>query len=144
MSGEVYGQDIRLGADFQALVAANGELVLSDGVQTGEQDVRLRLFTRLGTLFYDVNFGSLIHDWIHDENTSTNRLGLASELAVRVALDSRVEPGTVVSSVLSWNETGLVIQVAWTFIDEDHPSNLVLEVGEDGTISEVLQDVATD
>lgn len=144
MSGYVYGQDIRLDEDFQALVAANGELVLSDGVQTGEQDVRLRLFTRLGTLFYDLSFGSLIHDWIREENTEANRLGLESELANRVEADPRVETGSVDVEVTSWDETGLQVQIAWTFIGEDHSSNLILEVDEDGTIDLVVADVDTD
>lgn len=144
MTGDLYGQDIRLSADFQPLVAANGELVLSDGVQTGEQDVRLRLFNRLGTLFYDVNFGSLLHDWIREESTEANRLALESELALRVAADPRVETGSVDVAVEAWDEEGLTVRVGWTFIGEDHASNLVLEVGEDGTITQVVEDVATD
>ena len=49
---DLWGQDIALDADMQAQVAANGTLVLTDGVDTGVQDIRLRLFTRLGNLFY--------------------------------------------------------------------------------------------
>ena len=48
---DLWGQDIALDADMQAQVAANGTLVLTDGMATGVQDIRLRLFTRLGNLF---------------------------------------------------------------------------------------------
>ena len=59
-ANELWGQDIALDDNGQARVAANGELVLTDGVETGVQDIKLRLFTRLGSLFYDLDFGSLI------------------------------------------------------------------------------------
>jgi len=140
----LYGQDIRLTAAFQAAVAANGELVVSDGVQTGEQDVRLRLFTRLGSLFYDVTFGSLLHDWIREESTTANRMALEAEVAARVAADPRVEPGSVGCNVTAWDETGLTAEASWTFIGEDHPSNLVLEVNvQDETVTMVVRDVQT-
>ena len=51
MPTDLWGQDIALDVDGQAKVAANGELVLTEGVDTGVQDIRLRLFTRLGSLF---------------------------------------------------------------------------------------------
>ena len=43
---DLWGQDIALDDSGQARVAANGELLLTDGVETGVQDIRLRLFTR--------------------------------------------------------------------------------------------------
>lgn len=63
-SPDLWGQDIALDESGQAKIAASGELILTDGLETGLQDIRLRLFTRLGTLFYDEDFGSLLHDWI--------------------------------------------------------------------------------
>ena len=48
---DLWGQDIALDDSGQAKVAANGELVLTDGVETGVQDIRTRIFTRLGSLF---------------------------------------------------------------------------------------------
>ena len=45
------------------LKAYGAELVLTDGVETGVQDIKLRLIPRLGALFYDLDFGSLISDW---------------------------------------------------------------------------------
>lgn len=38
---DLWGQDIALDGSGQARVAANGELVLTDGVDTGVQDIRL-------------------------------------------------------------------------------------------------------
>ena len=73
---DIWGQDIALDASGQARVAANGELVLTEGVETGVQDVRIRLSTYLGTLFYDKTFGCLLPDWFYEESTDSSRCAL--------------------------------------------------------------------
>ncbi len=127
---DLWGQDIALDDDGQAKVAANGELILTDGVETGTQDVRLRLFTRLGTLFYDSEFGSLIHNWILEESTETTRAAFEMEVVMRVELDPRVAVGSVSCSVTAWDERSLTAIVRWRFIDEDTPINLVLQINK--------------
>ena len=124
---DLWGQDIALGEDGQAKISASGELLLTQDVETGLQDIRLRLFTRLGSLFYDTDFGSLIHDWILEENTLTNRLSFCAEVTMRIEADPRVQVGSVNTSVLLWNETQLLVAADFSFIGEDQPSNLVLQ-----------------
>lgn len=123
---DVFGQDIKLGPDGQALVAANGELILTAGVDTGVQDIRLRLGTPLGELFYDTEWGSLIHQWFLDENTTANQAGFEAEVERRIEEDPRVEIGTAACSVIAWDETGFSARVEWEFITEDLPYNLVI------------------
>lgn len=101
--------------------------MLTEGVDTGVQDVRLRLFTRLGTLFYDTEFGSLIHDWILEESTTATRAAFCAEVAMRVDTDSRVVTGSVACTILKWDEKTLVARVRWRFIAEDQPLNLVMQ-----------------
>ena len=140
-----WGQDIALDASStglgQALVSAAGELVLTDGLDTGVQDIRYRVFTRLGSLFYDQEFGSLIHDWIMEENTALNRMGLEAELVTRIELDPRVAVGSVSATTLFWDEIKLAVQVSWEFIGEDQPLNLVLQYDK-STKELVISDVA--
>jgi hypothetical protein len=142
---DLWGQDIALdtsaGGLGQAIVSAAGELALTDGVQTGVQDIRYRYFTRLGTLFYDGNFGSLIHDWIVEENTAENRMGLEAELIMRAEMDPRVAVGSVSARTLAWDETGLTVETRWTFIGEDQPLNLVLQYNK-STKELVIADAA--
>lgn len=125
-ANELWGQDIALDDSGQARVAANGELVLTDGVETGVQDIKLRLFTRLGTLFYDLDFGSLISDWFYEDSTATTRAAFLAEVTMRVEEDPRVVVGSVKSSLLAWNENSITVAVQWRFIGEDQPLNLVL------------------
>lgn len=131
MSGtttDLWGQDIALDNAGQARVAANGELVLTDGVETGVQDVKLRLFTRLGALFYDLDFGSLISDWFYEDSTATTRAAFLAEVTMRVEEDPRVVVGSVKSRLLAWDERSIAVAVEWRFIDEDQPLNLVLQL----------------
>lgn len=139
-SPDLWGQDIALDDAGQARIAASGELVLTDGVETGLQDIRLRLFTRLGTLFYDEDFGSLLHDWILEESTEASRAAFCSEVVMRVEADPRVELGSVSCSVLLWDERRLAARVRWRFIGEDHPLNLVLRLDK-STQTAVIEDV---
>jgi len=137
---DLFGQDIKLDQVGQAMVAANGELLLTEGAGTGVQDIRLRLFTPLGELFYDQGFGSLIHEWIKEENSQANRSAFEAEAERRVQTDPRVVPGSAGCRIQAWNETGLTARVSWQFIGENHPYNLV--VGFDADKGErVIKDV---
>ena len=51
--------------------------MLTSGVETGVQDIKLRLFTRLGALFYDLDFGSLISDWFYEDSTGHHTGGFS-------------------------------------------------------------------
>lgn len=138
-----FGQDIRLDENMQALVAANGELLLTSGPDTGCQDIRLRLFTPLGGLFYDREFGSRVHLWVKDENFLSARLAFTAEVLRRIRLDPRVVPGSERCAVRSWDHNGLTADVSWRFIDVNHSLNLVIQM--DGANMEmVIKDVNTD
>lgn len=123
---DLWGRDIALDDAGQAKVAANGELVLTEGVETGVQDVKLRLFTRLGGLFYDLDFGSLLSDWFYEDSTVTTRAAFLAEVTMRVEEDPRVVVGSVKSALLAWDDHSLTVSVSWRFIDEDQPLNLIL------------------
>lgn len=126
MSDDIFGQDIKIDETGQAMVAANGELVLTVGVETGVQDIRLRLFTPLGRLFYDQGFGALLYDWVKEENTPANRAALEAEVERRIQTDPRVVVGSSDATVTAWDTSSVVVHASWQFIEEDHPFNLVI------------------
>ena len=143
----IFGQDIALDTHLQALVAANGELILTDGADTGVQDIWLAIYTYVGTLFYDTEFGSRIPDWFKEENTTANRLGFIAEVKRIVRKDPRVQPGTERCSISTWDNIGITAEAAWQWIGDDHPYNLVFRASaEDGAVKlkQVLADVRPD
>jgi hypothetical protein len=125
---DIFGQDIALGHDMQARVAANGELVLTDGPDTGVQDIILRLDTYLASLFYDKGFGSLLRDWAYAGNTEEARIGFAAEVKRRLNEDPRVQPGSVTCKVTQWDAASMRAESSFRFIDTDHERNLVIAV----------------
>lgn len=127
---DIWGSDIALDEHGQAIIAANGELVLTEGVATGVQDIKLRLFTYLGTLFYDKRYGSRVFDYVYGENTPENRAAFIAEVEVCVESDPRVVPYTVKSAVLMWDEKQLAAAVRWNFIEQDQPFNLVMQLNK--------------
>lgn len=137
---DLWGQDVALDNQRQARVAANGELLLTEGVSTGVQDVMLRLLTPLGSLFYDREFGSLLHEFIKDESTASRRMEFEAEVVLRVELDPRVVVGSVSCRVTAWDETSLTAEASWRFIDEDSPTNIVLQADK-LTLELVIADV---
>jgi len=141
MREEIYGQDILLDEQLQAIVAANGEVMVADGIQTAVQDIRLRLSTPLGSLFYDRDFGSRIPDFFHAENTLGNRQALCVEVVRRLNLEPRVDTGTPTCKVMAWDYMGVTLMATFNLIDEDHPYNLVIEINEDMEV--VIKDVNT-
>lgn len=140
LQDEKFGRDIRLDENMQAMVAANGELYLTDGVSTGCQDIKLRLFTPLGSLFYDVEFGSRVHLWIKDENLLSARMAFRAEVLRRLRLDPRVIPGSETCDITLWDHTGITAAVSWRFIDVNHPLNLVIQMGTN--MEMVIKDVS--
>ena len=127
----LWGQDIALDDDCQAKVAANGELILTSDVDTGVQDIRLRLLTYLGSLFYDLDFGSLIPDWFYEDSTPLTRDAFISEIVMRVEADPRVVVGSVFAKIIAWDEKSISATIDWKFIGEDQPMNLVLQYDKD-------------
>lgn len=125
---EIYGQDILLDEKMQALLAATGEPVTSAGTATVLQDIKLRLFTPLGGLFYDKNFGSELIKFIKDENTVSSRIALTAEVKMRINMEPRVIPGKTRCKILAWDHTGVVCEAQFELIDVTHPFNLVIEM----------------
>jgi phage baseplate assembly protein W len=138
----LYGQDILLDETFVPVCAANGEAVLSDGVATAVQDIKLRLATPLGGLFYDRDFGSEIYRYINDDNTDINRRALCAEVVRRLHMDPRVVAHSGRAWVAGWDASGVTIGCSFRLIDVDHPFNLVIEAG--GDMDMVIKDVHTD
>lgn len=143
----LFGQDIALDTDMQARVAANGELILMDGPDTGVQDIWLAIYTYIGTLFYDTGFGGRIPDWFKEENTTANRLGFMAEVKRILRTDPRVQQGTERCTITTWDNIGITAEATWQWIGDDHPYNIVFRAtAEDATLQlkQVLADVCPD
>ena len=141
MNEDLYGEDILLNeTTYQAVVSASGDAVVSDGVQTVIQDLRLRLMTPLGQLFYDKYFGSLLHEFVREENTEISRMAFVAEVERRIKMDSRVIPNTVSCRIDTWDHLGIEASVDCRLIYEpDQAYSFVIRIGD--SMERVIKDV---
>jgi phage baseplate assembly protein W len=136
---ELYGQDIRLDANGQAIIAANGQLALTSEAGAAIQDIGLSLTWPLGCLFFDIEFGSELYKFVHDENTALNRAAMLSEVRRCVYYDPRVVWGSVSAEIISWDEREIVISLQGELTKESNPFNMVFSVGSDQSI--IIKDI---
>lgn len=143
---DTFGQDISLNwSTMQPRVAANGELILTDGPATGVQDIVLALKTYLGSLFYDVEHGSTLPDWIKAENTEAARLSFEAEVRRVLRSDPRMVVGSEACTVETWTPEGITARASFAFIGEDHARNLVLSLdAATSKINMVVEDADPD
>lgn len=125
---DLFGQDIALDSDWQPTIRADGTLLLCSGTDTALQDIALRLYTVLGTLFYDVEFGSLVMMFVRDESTALTRAALCAEVARRINNDPAVQVGSASCDVRKWDEEQVQLSASFTLITETHPSNMVFSI----------------
>lgn len=147
-AARLMGSDIMIGlgsADFLAAsVAANGELLLATGSQAALQQIGLRLYTMLGALWYDVEYGSLVLNWIREESEPLSREALCQEVETRVNDDPHVVPGSASCEVRDWDETGVVLLLSLELVGAPHPYNLILRLapsGDEAATADVIMEV---
>ncbi|MCP3922986.1 MAG: baseplate assembly protein [Desulfobacterales bacterium] len=121
---DIFGQDIKLDEYLNAVVAANGEFVLTSGAETAVQNIIIRLATPRGSLFYDSEFGSYLHEFIYEENTPTNRMSLEIEVTTRIEESNQVITGSVDVEIFRWDEEGIDGNCSFELINDDHTYNL--------------------
>lgn len=147
-AARLMGSDIMIGlgsGDFLAAsVAANGELLLVSGTQAALQQVGLRLYTMLGALWYDVEYGSLVLQWIREESTPLTRQALCQEVETRVNDDPHVVPGSASCAVRDWDEYGVTLLLSLELVGAPHPYNLILRLvpsGDEAATADVILEV---
>lgn len=126
MNDDFFGSDIKLNGDGDVIVAANGELVLTNNIDTLHQDIRLRLTTGLGTLFYDSSYGSNLPLFINDDEEDTT--SIEAEIIRSVEKDPRIEPYSVTAKVTGQTTDGVTVSLSWQCIGIDSVLNEVIAI----------------
>ena len=135
-------EDIYVDANLTPSVTVQGECVKVSGVDVINQDIRLRLQLPVGSLFYDVEFGSYLYLFINEENTAISRQALIAEIETRIDMDSRVIPLSVTASLISWDEKGITAKAEYKLYETETTEFLHISIGDDYVT--VVEDVNTD
>lgn len=126
MNHNIFGSDILLNDNLEVCLSANGELQVVNSTDTVFQDIKLRLLTKKGTLFYNEEYGSNLPDFIMDDNI--DETSLISEIIRTVESDTRVEPYSVKVNILK-NEMGKIeAEITYQLIGYDTNINEVISI----------------
>jgi len=129
-SEQLFGQDIMIDGDLDAALSASGEMILTTGERAALQDIKARVETPIGGLFYDQAFGSRLVLNLYDEITAAVRQMIVLELEEVIENDPRVVMGSVTAEVVSWDHRSVTVQTSFSLIGEQNTYNLVVEVGQ--------------
>jgi len=128
---ELFGQDIKLDSDLDAALSASGEMIITTGARAAIQDIKARVVTPLGGMFYDKTFGSNLIQFCYDELSVTTRQMMVLELEEVIERDPRVVMGSVKAEVLAYDERSVTLDAEFTLIEDPNTYNLVFKVGDD-------------
>lgn len=115
------------------------DLVLVEGEDSLIQDIRTKLLTDLGVLFYDQNFGSGMLRYLHAPNDELTRLEIKTVLKSALKTEPRIDPNSIFVNVDKKSVDEIIVNVEFIIIDANDKKNLVLNFGEELIIYEVLQ-----
>lgn len=126
LTNNFFGSDIAIDKNSDVIVAANGELVLTGGIDTLHQDIRLRLTVGLGTLFYDSSYGSNLPLFINDDEEGST--SIEAEIIRSVEKDPRIEPYSVTAKVMGQTLEGVTVSLSWQCVGSDSLLNEVIAI----------------
>ena len=120
--------DIRLSDDLQLTRAADGDAPLCSGLECLFQNIALEAMTQKGDLFYDLDFGWSLYDFIQSEDDDLVRLEI--EQRARLGLQKRevILPESIKISV-DHNDDMFRLSCRFRFTEEgtDRQLNVVID-----------------
>lgn len=120
--------DIRLSDDLQLTRAADGDAPLCSGLECLFQNIALEAMTQKGDLFYDLDFGWSLYDFIQSEDDDLVRLEI--EQRARLGLQKRevILPESIKISV-DHNDDMFRLSCRFRFAEEgtDRQLNVVID-----------------
>lgn len=126
---DIYGSDILFDTDFELVLT--GDIEITEGIPCLVQDIKHRLLTPRGNLFYNPDYGVDIYKYINDENIFMNRMALSQDIKKEVESDPRVRTGSVSVNIEDWDLKKIQLKVTFTPVEKDNPVNILIRYNLD-------------
>lgn len=120
--------DIRLDDDWQLTQATDGDAPLCSNLECLYQNILLEALTHPGDLFYDLEFGWGLQDFIQSEDTELNRLEITQRARSKLLKREVILPKTIEISV-SFEDDGIRLFCSFRFADEEEARALNVVIG---------------
>lgn len=105
--------DIQLSDDGNFIITSSGDVALVDNNAELLQDIRHRLMTYPGDLWYEPEYGSRLLDYIQTEQTPINQQELLQEIRLGINADDRIDSSKTEVNLISWDERSIVTRATF-------------------------------
>lgn len=120
--------DIRLNNNWQLTQAADGDAPVCSGLDCLYQNIALEALTQPGDVFYDLDFGWGLYDFIQSEDSDLTRL----EITERVKMKLKKREVILTESIrvrIEYHEDNFLLYCSFKFNEESEPRNLNVVIG---------------
>lgn len=112
--------DIRLNNNWQLTQAADGDAPVCSGLDCLYQNIALEALTQPGDIFYDLDFGWGLYDFIQSEDSDLTRL----EITERVKMKLKKREVILTESIrvrIEYHEDNFLLYCSFKFSEENEP-----------------------
>lgn len=120
--------DIKLTDEWQLTRAADGDAPLCSGLECLYQNIALEAVTQKGDLFYDLDFGWSLYDFIQSEDDELTRLEIAQRARLGLQKREVILPETIETSV-DHVDDAFRLYCSFQFAEESEPRQLNVVIG---------------
>lgn len=120
--------DIKLTDEWQLTRAADGDAPLCSGLECLYQNIALEAVTQKGDLFYDLDFGWSLYDFIQSEDDELTRLEIAQRARLGLQKREVILPETIETSV-DHVDDAFRLYCSFQFAEESEPRQLNVAIG---------------
>lgn len=120
--------DIKLTDEWQLTQAADGDAPLCSGLECLYQNIALEAVTQKGDLFYDLDFGWSLYDFIQSEDDELTRLEIAQQARLGLQKREVILPETIETSV-DHVDDAFRLYCSFQFAEESEPRQLNVVIG---------------
>ena len=119
--------DIRLSDHWQLTQAADGDAPLCSELDCLYQNIVLEALTQPGDLFYDVEWGWGLYEFIQSEFDELTRLEITQRVRSKLGLREVILPESI-AVTLDLQNDNLIVRTSFQFAEENEPRQLNIVV----------------
>lgn len=120
--------DIRLSGTWQLTQAADGDAPLCSGLDCLYQNIALEAVTQPGDVFYDLEFGWGMYDFIQSADSNLTRLEITERVKSKLRKREVIIPESI-QVTIDFQEEKYLLYCSFTFDEENEPRSLNVIIG---------------
>lgn len=120
--------DIRLNGTWQLTQAADGDAPLCSGLDCLYQNIALEAVTQPGDVFYDLDFGWGLSDFIQSEDSELTRLEIVERVKTKLKKRDVILPESI-QVTITFEHDRYLLSCLFSFQEEESPRALNVIIG---------------